>query len=312
MNRTVSIIFLSFALSASVFAQTTINAPALRTPPPNPPTAIQSSTIPAPISALPSAPVPAAPQPPALVFDAESKEYNAKPGEVSAPFVFNLTNVSAHEVIITNVTTSCGCTVAQLPSQPWHLAPGANGEIKATMNLVGKMGHVTKQLTVNSSVGTKALLVNVNVPPPQPISSENLRGDRNKNMELAKTDRQAVFKGDCRSCHVDKGSAKLGKELYAADCGICHDSSIRAAMVPDLRAPKGPRDENYWVTWITHGRPGSMMPAFSEKEGGPLSAEQINSLAKYLMENFPRGAAPVLTPVIAPAPSAGPKAGAGQ
>jgi mono/diheme cytochrome c family protein len=139
------------------------------------------------------------------------------------------------------------------------------------------------------------------MPPIPSRAAENLRGDRNKNMELAKTDRQAVFKGDCRSCHVDKGSGKLGKELYAADCGICHDSPIRAALVPDLRAPKAPRDHNYWVNWITSGRPGSMMPAFGVKDGGPLSEEQIASLAKYLGENFPQGPAPQPARVIAPA-----------
>jgi mono/diheme cytochrome c family protein len=157
----------------------------------------------------------------------------------------------------------------------------------------------------------KALVVHVTVPPQQ-VSAENLRGDRNKNMELAKADRQAVFKGDCRSCHVDPGVGKLGKELYAADCGVCHDSHIRAAIVPDLRAPKAPRDRDYWVNWITYGRPGSMMPAFGEKDGGPLSKEQIDSLVKYLVENFPQGSAPVLAPAIAPAPTDAPKSGAGQ
>ena len=131
------------------------------------------------------------------------------------------------------------------------------------------------------------------------------------NMELAKADRQAVFKGDCRSCHVDKGVAKLGKELYDADCGICHDSHIRAAMVPDLRAPKTTRDQAYWVNWITYGRPGSMMPAFGEKDGGPLSKEQIDSLVAYLSKEFPQ--APVTAPVPARAvPAANPTPGAGQ
>lgn len=308
MNRTVAVIFLSFALCASAFAQADAK---VATPAPQT-IVIQPSTLPTIIPAPPTATPPALPQPGALVFDAEAKEYNAKPGEMSAPFVFNLTNVSANEIVINNVTTSCGCTIAQLPSQPWHLAPGTNGEIKVTMNLIGKMGRVSKQVNVNSSVGIKALVVHVNVPAAQPAAAENLRGDRNKNMELAKADRQAVFKGDCRSCHVDQGVAKMGKELYAADCGVCHDSPVRAAMVPDLRAPKAPRDHDYWVNWITYGRPGSMMPAFGEKDGGPLSKEQIDSLVKYLSESFPQGLVPVPTPAVAPVSGSAAKPGGSQ
>lgn len=307
MNRLVATLFPAFISVATVFGQPTVPA---TTPEPPKPIVIQPTTLPVPVRQTDTPP--ATPKAFGLVFDADAKEYNAKPGEMSAPFVFHLTNISASEIIISNVTTSCGCTVAQLPSQPWHLPPGTNGEIKATMNLAGKFGRVSKQVTVNSSVGTKALIVHVNVPPPQQVAAENLRGDRNANMELAKADRQAVFKGDCRSCHVDPGVGKVGKALYDADCGICHDSHIRAAMVPDLRAPKSPRDLDYWVNWITHGRVGSMMPAFGEKDGGPLSADQIKSLAAYLLENFPRGTMPVPTPVIAPAPAETPKSGAGQ
>ena len=90
-------------------------------------------------------------------------------------------------------------------------------------------------------------------------------------------------------------------------------------MAP-LRAPKAPRDHAYWLNWITYGRPGSLMPAFGEKDGGPLTKEQIDSLVEYLLANFPKGPAvrptpvrPTPTPVnvLPPLPPA-PKAGAGQ
>jgi cytochrome c5 len=300
MNRMMGTIILGIALLELAVVQAATNTPALQAIPA--PVIIEAPAVSNPVA------------PPALVWDAESKDYDAKPGDAVAPFVFYFTNVSTHEVVISNLNTSCGCTAAQLPVQPWHLPPGTNGEIKVTMNLAGKMGRVTKQVNVNSSEGSKALLVNVNMPAPQPTTvKENIRGDRNANMELAKADRQAVFKGDCRSCHIDQGVGKLGKELYAADCGVCHDSHIRAAMVPDLRAPKTARDRNYWLNWITFGRPGSMMPAFGEKDGGPLSKEQIDSLVDYLAKEFPQSPVAVPLPVVAPVPQAvNPKSGAGQ
>jgi hypothetical protein len=279
MNRAVAFSFLIFTFAAPLFVRAANNNP---TPPP------ATSNVAS-----------------ALVFDSEVKEYAAHPGEAMAPFVFNLTNVSSAEVVINNVTTSCGCTVAQLPAQPWHIAPGTNGQIKVTVNLAGKPpGRTTKQVTINSSVGTKALLVNVDIPPATPPPTENLRGDRNANMEKAKADRQIVFQGDCRSCHVDKGADKIGKELYAADCGICHDSNHRASSVPDLRAPKAPRDHLYWSSWIAHGRPGSLMPAFATTDGGPLSEKQIDSLVAYLSKEFPQGPTVPVIPTTIKVPSA--------
>ncbi|HMX63200.1 MAG TPA: DUF1573 domain-containing protein, partial [Candidatus Sumerlaeota bacterium] len=59
-----------------------------------------------------------------IAWDAVSKEYTAKPGEAEAKFAFNLTNVSSGDVTISGVATSCGCTVAKLPTMPWKLAPG--------------------------------------------------------------------------------------------------------------------------------------------------------------------------------------------
>jgi mono/diheme cytochrome c family protein len=96
------------------------------------------------------------------------------------------------------------------------------------------------------------------------------------------SDTQAIFRGDCARCHVDKGRQALGQDLYAADCGICHESSQRAKFVPDLHALKKETDLAYWKGIITFGKARTMMPAFAAAQGGPLSEEQINSLATYL------------------------------
>ena len=285
-------------LSGFILPLSTLAATNQPTVSPIPPEPVAQSTAPLPTASTVQA------QLVALAWDAESKDYNAKAGEGIASFVFYLTNISAAEVVISNVTTTCGCTVAQLPSQPWHLAPGTNGELKVTMNLAGKLGRVTKEVTVNSSAGTKVLRVHVTIPAAPAAVTENARGDRAANMEAAKANRQAIFQGACLSCHVTKGVGKLGKELFVADCAICHDTPHRAAMVPDLRAPKSPRDQAYWANWITSGRAGSMMPAFGEKEGGPLSQVQINSLVTYLMENFPKGPAGTIATPVTPSPGA--------
>lgn len=223
---------------------------------------------------------------PTLVFDSETKTYDAKAGEAQAPFVFNLTNVWTNAVIIERTQTSCGCTVAKLPEQPWHLKPGANGQIKVTLALGGKPpGLVEKTITLFTSVGERVLTVQVNNPPPMAMT----QAQRKANAAKASKDRQCIFRVvdgvNCAECHVQKGLGQMGAGLYAADCGICHDSPNRASGVPDLKAVAAVRDTgfDYWKEWISDGgRAGSMMPAFAKSHGGPLDEPEINSIAAYL------------------------------
>ena len=119
--------------------------------------------------------------------------------------------------------------------------------------------------------------------------------DRAMNIQNALADRQAIFKGDCARCHLDKGVGKMGAELYLASCGICHEAEHRAAMVPDLKVPRSPRDLAFWQKWIAEGKPATLMPAFAATHGDPLTQEQADSLTVYLYQNFPRNPPMVLT-----------------
>jgi mono/diheme cytochrome c family protein len=243
---------------------------------------------------------PFAPVDPNIIkWDAETKEHAAKLGEAEAKFTFWLTNVSPSEVLINSVRTSCGCTVAKLPSQPWHIASGANGPIEVTMNLAGKSGMIAKGVTVDTSAGIKQLTVRCNIPvntagalPVQQSGAMN-DADRLKNMQMAMADRQVVFKNqECAKCHAEPAKNKTdGRIIYAAVCATCHNSHHRAAQVPDLRLLKHPTDADYWRQWTAYGRPGSMMPAYAESEGGPLNEQQISALVDFMVKAFPSRAA---------------------
>ena len=227
------------------------------------------------------APVPA-PEP--LVWDSLQKELTVKPGDAMANFVFTVTNTSDSQVVIERVQPSCGCTVAKLPSQPWPLAPHTSGEMGITVNLAGKSGTIFKTVTVYSSnPATKLLVVKVNIPEPTDMT-------RSRNQSIAFADRQAVFKGDCAKCHFEPAKGKMSADLYAAACAICHEANPRATMVSNLHALNHPTDYAYWKQWITNGKPGSLMPAFAAQQGGPLTEEQIDSLAKTLAMAVPAGA----------------------
>lgn len=241
-------------------------------------------------------------QPFPLVFDAESKTVDAQPGQTNITFTFKLTNASPAEVTIDRVQTSCGCTVARLPTAPWKLAPGDRGEFQVVADLRGKRGLFSKMVYVYTPKGFKALNVRVNIVEP----TGTLAGDRLRNLQIATADRQAVFRGDCARCHSTPGVGKKGRELYQSLCGVCHEAEHRATMVADLRNLRSPADADHWRNWITHGKAGTLMPAFAQTEGGPLTLDQIDSLVAFLVEHVPlrSASAPVAPATPHPAPTA--------
>ncbi len=240
--------------------------------------------------------------PEALSWDETAKEYTAKLGETNASLLFNVTNVSTSPVTIKTVRASCGCTVPQLPKQPWILQPGESGSLKVIVDLRGKRGTLNKYLSVDATSGFGLLTLKVHIP--EPMQTSNSADMRGRNLILALGDRQAVFKDDCVRCHVDPARGKIGAALYQAACGICHESEHRATMVPDLHSVQHPANRVYWHYWITTGKEKSLMPAFGENKGGPLTELQITNLEDYLMVNYPPpDAKTAASPVKGPQPN---------
>lgn len=236
-----------------------------------------------------------------IAWDALDKAVSVEAGTPNAEFHFSFTNLSAEPVIIQLVRASCSCTAAKLPPMPWTIAAGSNDVLNINMNLIGKSGTIVKSVTFQTDHGVKNLVVRTTILPLQ-SSSGMAAGAREQNQMLAHTDRQAVFKGDCASCHAETAKGKQGHELYTAACGICHEAEHRASAVPDLKIAKQERNEEYWLNWITSGKQGTMMPAFAVNQGGILTDEQIASLVKHLMKAMPTKPAPQ-TAAAVPAPA---------
>jgi cytochrome c553 len=238
------------------------------------------------VTNLSAQPAPGSPTISPLIWDSSSKEAFPAPGQPSADFVFKVNNPTGSEIDIQNVTTTCGCTVAKIPSRPWPLAAHTNDSMTISVNLTAKTGTFSKGITVwSQGYQNQILTVRVHMPD----STEALR---QRNMQLAVTDRQAIFKDpNCVKCHLDPLAGKMGRELFAAACEICHNPTgpgeSRASMVPDLRALNHSTDYNYWKAMIIVGKPGTLMPAFGSVAGGPLTDEQVDSLAKTLAALIP-------------------------
>jgi cytochrome c5 len=237
---------------------------------------------------------PAARTPMALVWDPPGQQYTATNGAVGARFTFKVKNLSPSEYVIDDVKTSCECTTTGMPAKPWRLAPGETNKLEAIVDLRDHMRGVTsseivlKEIYVISTNATNTLSITITIPPGLTNTMTPQQADRIWGQQLSAVDRQAVFKNQCVTCHLVPAFGKTGENLYHTTCGICHEDTHRAPMVPDLHALNTEIDTNYWRTWITHGKAGTLMPAFVNTEGGPLEAAQIDSLVTYMTNAFPR------------------------
>ena len=69
-------------------------------------------------------------------------------GEV-VTYSFHFTNTGNVPLIISNVTTSCGCTIAEFSREP--IAPGKDGFIKATYDSKGHHDFQSRAITVSAN-----------------------------------------------------------------------------------------------------------------------------------------------------------------
>lgn len=82
----------------------------------------------------------------AIKFDKEEHDFGTLlQGEVVS-YSFHFTNVGNMPLIVSEVGSSCGCTVGDYPREP--IAPGKTGSIKVTYNSAGHHGFQSRYLTV--------------------------------------------------------------------------------------------------------------------------------------------------------------------
>lgn len=84
-----------------------------------------------------------------IKFDKEEHDFGSLlQGEVVS-YSFHFTNTGNQPLIISDVGSSCGCTVGEYPREP--IAPGKTGTIKVTYNSTGHHGFQSRVLTVMSN-----------------------------------------------------------------------------------------------------------------------------------------------------------------
>ncbi|MEI7980747.1 MAG: DUF1573 domain-containing protein [Bacteroidota bacterium] len=107
---------------------------------------------------------------PTMMYDETDHDFGRILEGETVSFSFKFTNKGKSDLVIADVSTSCGCTVPSYPKSP--IRPGESGVIKVAFNSKGKRGYQAKNVVVvaNTQPNTTLLRIKAQVVSP---GSEN-------------------------------------------------------------------------------------------------------------------------------------------
>lgn len=85
---------------------------------------------------------------PIFEFVEEVIDYGKIPHKADGKRVFKFKNIGKSPLVISNISSSCGCTVPEKPKDP--IMPGKEGEIKVKYD-TNRIGGFNKTITINSN-----------------------------------------------------------------------------------------------------------------------------------------------------------------
>jgi hypothetical protein len=96
---------------------------------------------------------------PFIKFDEEVHDFGKIIEGETVSYSFKFTNTGKSDLIIADVSTSCGCAVPSFPKTP--IRPGEKEIIKVTFNSVGKRGFQTKNIVVVANTQPNSTMVRI-------------------------------------------------------------------------------------------------------------------------------------------------------
>ena len=96
---------------------------------------------------------------PIIKFDDIEHDFGRIIEGESVSYVFNFKNTGKSDLLIAEVSTSCGCTVPSYPKTP--IRPGETGTIKVAFNSNGKRGFQTKNILVVSNTQPNTTVIRI-------------------------------------------------------------------------------------------------------------------------------------------------------
>ncbi len=93
-----------------------------------------------------------------IEFKSETVDYGDIEKGSDGVRVFTFTNTGTAPLIISNVSSSCGCTIPKKPEDP--ILPGATGEIQVKYD-TNRVGPIRKAVTVTSNADTPTKILKI-------------------------------------------------------------------------------------------------------------------------------------------------------
>ena len=98
------------------------------------------------------------PNAPEITFDKTVHDYGTVPYKGDGKSEFKFTNTGKEPLILTNVRSSCGCTVPKWPREP--ILPGQSEVIHVEYK-TNRIGRINKTITVQSNAKTSSVVLRI-------------------------------------------------------------------------------------------------------------------------------------------------------
>jgi len=94
-----------------------------------------------------------------ITFDKLVHDYGSITKGADGNCEFTFTNTGKEPLILSNVSTTCGCTVPEWPKEP--ILPGKTGTIKVNYTKTNIIGNISKQVTVISNANNGNIVLSL-------------------------------------------------------------------------------------------------------------------------------------------------------
>jgi hypothetical protein len=96
---------------------------------------------------------------PVIQFEETSHDFGKIIQGEKVSYTFKFKNTGNSDLLISRVSTSCGCTVGEYPKEP--VGPGKSGTIEVTFNSHNKKGFQNKTVTVLANTEPNATTLHI-------------------------------------------------------------------------------------------------------------------------------------------------------